>query len=95
MTIAVDLGRKAIKQTNKQDFHLVSYNKLGTAHFIYVKGSLRPEHTNYVFHSLKIILTLYLKEAPFNAFANSSSCLIRSALFAYRNMLYLILHKWT
>ena len=50
------------------------------------------------------ILILYLIEMPFNAFANRAdpdqAALVRaassgSALFAYGNMISLILHKWT
>ena len=49
-------------------------------------------------------LTLYLMDAPFNALANradpNQAALQRAAwsgstLYAYGNMIYLILHKWT
>ena len=58
-----------------------------------------PGHTHLLFE-----LTLYLIETPFNTSANRAdpdqAAHIRAArsgstLFAYGNMIYLILHKWT
>ena len=37
--------------------------------------------------------TIYLIETPFNAFANRADP--GSTMFAYGNMIYLILHQWT